>query len=95
MANLSQAREVDLHNFRLLEAELKVCDSIEEAWCEGLEALLFIHGYHNGVAIKSFIRKPSGLKAKLQKNFPEIQLVEIRPKDEGCTYVIFGDRSNA
>ena len=95
MVNLSQAREVDLHNYRLLEAELKVCDSIEEAWCEGLDALLFIHGYHNGVAIKSYIRKPSGLKAKLQRDFPEIQLVEIRPKDEGCTYVIFCDGGNA
>jgi len=91
MVNLKQAREIDLHNFRLLEAELKVCDSIEEAWCEGLQSLLFIHGYHNGVAIKSFIRKPSGLRAKLQKNFPEILLKDIIPNDNGSTYVLFCD----
>ena len=91
MVNFSQAREIDLHNFRLLEAELRICDSIEEAWCEGLDTLLFIHGYHNGVAIKSFIRKPSGLRAKLQRDFPEILLKDIIPNDNGSTYVLFSD----
>ncbi len=95
MTNLSQAKQIDLHNFRLLEAELKICDSLEEAWCEGLDVLLFIHGYHNGVAIKSYIRKPTGLRVRLQSDFPEIRLMDILPRDNGSTYVIFDNGGDA
>ena len=89
MVNLAKAREIDFHNYRLLEAELKVCDSLEEAWCAGEDGLLFIHGYHNGVAIKSYIRGRKGLQAKWRKDFPDLPQLEVIPKDQGCTWVRF------
>ena len=93
MVNLSNAREIDLHGLRLYDAELRICNSIEEAWCAGEEALLLIHGYHNGVAIKDYIRRQNGLRNKISRDYPELPEIEVRPRDSGSTYVIFKDDS--
>ena len=85
--------EVDLHDLRLYDAEVKICDAIEEAWLNGNPCLLLIHGYNNGVAIREFIRKPGGLRKRIRRYYPEIAEVELIARDYGTTYVVFGTGS--
>ena len=89
MTNISTIREVDLHNHRLFEAEIAICEELEEAWHNDEEGVLFIHGYHNGIAIKSFIRRQGGLRNKLKRDFPDLPEVELEEHDAGSTYAIF------
>jgi len=83
--------EVDLHDLRLYDAEIEICNAIEEAWCNDNRCLLMIHGYNNGVAIRSFIQSEGGLRKHIARNFPEIPAINIVPKDYGSTYVLIGD----
>lgn len=83
--------EVDLHNFRLFDAEVKICDAIEEAWICGKPCLKLIHGYNNGVAIRDFIRSPGGLRKQVVRNYSEIPELEIIPCDRGTTFVVMED----
>ena len=89
MVNLANAREVNLHNLRHLDAEIKVCETLEEAWAAGEPVLLFIHGYHGGVALRDYIRGRNGLQAWWYRHFPELPPLNIIPKDKGRTYVTF------
>lgn len=88
--NFSNAVEVDLHNLRLYDAEIRICDAIEEAWCCDQNCLLLIHGYNNGVAIKDFIYSPGGLRKKMKRDYPEIPGIEVVRCDHGSTYVVIG-----
>ncbi len=83
--------EVDLHGLRLYDAEIEICNAIEEAWCNDNKCLLLIHGYNNGVAIRDFIRSEGGLRKQITRNFPEVPTLEIVPCDYGSTYVLIGD----
>jgi len=89
MTNSSNIREVDLHDHRLFEAEITICEELEEAWHNDEEGVLLIHGYHNGTAIKSFIRRQEGLRNKLKRNYPNLPVVELEEQDAGSTYVVF------
>ena len=91
MTNLAQAREIDLHNMRHLDVEMKVCEVLEEAWAAGEEALLFIHGYHGGVSLRDYIRGRNGLRSWWYRNFPELPKLKIIDKDKGSTYVVFSE----
>ena len=90
MSRSNDPIEVDLHNLRLFDAEIVICNAIEEAWCNDDGCLLLIHGYHNGKAIREFIRSPGGLRKKIARNYPEIPEIEIIPCDYGSTYVLIG-----
>ena len=89
MGTLENVAEVDLHDKRLFDAELNICDAIEEAWYCGKECLLLIHGYNNGVAIRNYIRINGGLRKQLIRNYPELPDIRVIPKDHGSTYVKF------
>ena len=91
MVNLAKAKDVDLHNLRVLDAEMKVCETLEEAWAAGDEAILFIHGFHGGVSLREYIRGNRGLRSWWYQNFPELPVLKIIPKDDGSTYVTFAD----
>ena len=91
MTNLTNAKEIDLHELRLYDAEVVICESIEEAWVAGENALRLIHGYHNGVAIKSFIRRRNGLRGKWARDYRDMPDIEVMPRDHGSTYVILGE----
>ena len=82
-------REIDLHDHRLFEAEVVICNELEEAWYNDEEGVLLIHGYHNGIAIKSFIWQQSGLRKKLKRDFPDLPEVELEEQNAGSTYVVF------
>ena len=88
MTNLTNAREIDLHGMRLYDAEVVICESIEEAAVAGQHALLLIHGYHNGVAIKGFIRGRGGLRKKWARDYGDMPDIEVVPRDHGSTYVV-------
>ena len=91
MVTILNIREVDLHDHRLFEAEVIICKELEEAWYNGEEGVLFIHGYHDGTTIKNFIRRRGGLRSKLKRNYPDLPEVELKADGEGCTYVMFGE----
>jgi len=91
MSKFKDPIEVDLHNLRLFDAEVEICDAIEEAWTCEKRCLLLIHGYHNGVAIREFIRSPGGLVKRVARNYPEIPELEIIRRDNGSTYVVIGE----
>ncbi len=92
MSIFNDAIEVDLHNLRLYDAEVEICAAIEEAWFNGKQCLLLIHGYNNGVAIREFIRRRGGLRKQMARNYPEIPELEIRPRDHGSTFVVIQER---
>lgn len=91
MEPCKEPKEVDLHDLRLFDAEVTMCEAIEEAWAVGRECVLLIHGYNNGVAIRDFIRGPGGLGKRLHLHYPEIPEVRIIPRDKGSTYVLIGE----
>jgi len=91
MVNLSNAREIDLHGMRHLDAEMKVCEVLEEAWAAGEGAVLFVHGYHGGVALRNYIRGNGGLRSWWYYHFPDLPPLKIVAKDKGSTYVMFSD----
>ncbi len=91
MSGSNDPLEVDLHDLRLYDAEVRICDAIEEGWCNDTRCILLIHGYHNGVAIRSFIQSEGGLRKQIKRNYPEIPRIEIVPCDYGSTYVLIGD----
>ena len=66
------SKTIDLHGLRLVSAQMEVCNRIEEAWVEGEDALLFIHGFHQGQAIKNFLRRRDGLIAIWTRNFSDL-----------------------
>jgi len=89
MTGIAGAREVDLHGMRLYEAETLICETLEEAWYNGEPCVLFVHGFKGGTAIRDFIRKEKGLRAKLKRFFSRLPDVELRSGDRGSTYVLF------
>lgn len=88
MSRDNEPIEVDLHNLRLYDAEIKICNAIEEAWCNDNRCLLLIHGYNNGVAIRDFIRREGGLRKHVARNYPELPEIQVVPCDYGSTYVL-------
>jgi len=89
MVNITGVKEIDLHNLRHLDAEIRVCESLEEAWASDERGILFIHGYHGGVSLRNYIRGRNGLQAWWYRHFPELPPLNIIPKDNGSTYVTF------
>lgn len=94
MSRTNDPIEVDLHDLRLYDAEIEICNAIEEAWSTTSKCLLLIHGYNNGIAIREFIRNPGGLMKRIKRNYPEVPSIEIVPCDNGSTYVLIEDGSN-
>ena len=88
MVDYAAAKEVDLHNMTLFDAEMEICENIEESWYAGKRVLLLIHGYNNGVAIRDFIRNAGRLGKKLKHDYPYLPEVDIVVRDYGSTYVI-------
>ncbi len=79
--------EVDLHEAPLYEAEVLICERLEEAWFSGKHSICFIHGYRGGNAIRNFIW--SRLSSRLKRNYPELPAVELRSQGRGATVVLF------
>ena len=87
--SISQDREVDLHGLRLFEAELVICEALEEAWYNDEKRVLFIHGYKSGTDIRRFIWGVGGLRKKLKRSFPSLSDIDLQSNGSGSTYVIF------
>ncbi len=89
MSPLSNNLSVDLHGFRLLEAELEACEALIEAQTLGLNGVEFIHGYRHGHAILDYIRERGGLRKDLRTKYPELPRVKIMAKKMGLTTIQF------
>ena len=89
MVNFSDAIEIDLHSMNLFDAELEICESLEEAWCTEKKVVLFIHGFNNGFAIGDYIRNPGRLKKQLKLGYPHLPEIRLVYHDRGSTYAIF------
>ena len=87
MINLTNAKEINLYDLKLYNAELRIYETIEKAWFSGEQYLFFIHGYNSGLAIRDFIRDKWRLKKKLKRDFPEIPEIDVREKDYWSAYV--------
>jgi len=87
MKIFNNAVEIDLHSLRLFDAEVRICEAIEEAWYCGKKSILLVQGYKNGVTIRNFIRNPGGFRKRLDRFYPELHEVGIKPKDYGSPYV--------
>ena len=94
MVDYAAAKEVDLHNMTLFDAEMEICENIEESWYAGKRVLLLIHGYNNGVAIRDFIRNAGRLRKKLKHDYSYLPEVQIVVQDHGSTYVILMEDSS-
>ena len=88
MGSINNAIEIDLHKLRLYDAKFEICLYIEDAWNNGDQSILFIHGFNNGTSIRDFIRDFGGLRKKMARDYPEIPELEIIPCDKGTTKVI-------
>ena len=81
--------ELDLHGYTLFDAEVEICETLEEAWNLDKERVLLIHGFHGGSAIKDFIWREGGLRKSLRIHYPALPLVRLLAHDPGSTFVIF------
>jgi len=89
MPELQDVVELDLHGYTLLEAEVEICETLEEAWNLDKKKVLLIHGFHGGSAIKDFIWREGGLRKRLKIYYPALPAVYLLPHDPGSTFVIF------
>jgi len=85
----SHDREVDLHGLRLFEAELVICEALEEAWYSDESRVLLIHGYKGGTDIKRFIWREGGLRKKLKTSFGDLPGIELQARGTGSSCVVF------
>ena len=68
---------IDLHNTKLYNAQMEICESLIEAHCLGHDGLSMIHGYRNGQAIRNYIRNPKRLLKDVRKMYPEMPEIEL------------------
>ena len=73
---------VDLHGFELAEALIEINYGLQECRTDQENDIEFIHGFHSGSVLQSYIRSPKFIAQMKREGF---NLTRIRASNKGTT----------